>query len=85
MLSFPALAKLLLIVLALNLSGCLSLGTRTTNVSESPETVKRISYLESRVGALEQTLRSPPVEILRSPPAEILRSPTVETPQSPSR
>jgi hypothetical protein len=35
-------------------SGCLSLGTKTTYVQESPETKSRIESLEQRISALEQ-------------------------------
>ncbi len=41
------------------LPGCFSLGlgTRTTYVQESDETLGRISSLEARVSALEQTMK----------------------------
>jgi hypothetical protein len=38
------------------ISGCLSLGTKTTYVQESPETKSRIDSMEQRIGALEQML-----------------------------
>lgn len=44
-----------LVVLLLSSAGCLSLGTRTTYVQETPETLRRITALETRVAALEQT------------------------------
>ena len=37
-------------------TGCLSLGTKTTYVQESPEAQARLNSLEKRVGALEATL-----------------------------
>jgi hypothetical protein len=37
-------------------SGCLSLGTKTTYVQESPETKSRIEALEQRISTLEQML-----------------------------
>ena len=37
-------------------SGCLSLGTKTTYVQESPETKSRIDSMEQRISALEQML-----------------------------
>ena len=49
---------LALCVLALPLvTGCLSLGGRTTHVHDNPDTAQRISLLEHRVGTLEQALR----------------------------
>ena len=39
--------------------GCLSLGGKTTYVTEGPETTTRINALESRVSALEQMLGRP--------------------------
>lgn len=44
-------------------TGCFSLGLgeRTTYVQETPETLQRISSLESRLQALEQMLHSAPV------------------------
>jgi hypothetical protein len=37
-------------------SGCLSLGTKTTYVQESPETKNRIEAMEQRISALEQMM-----------------------------
>ena len=37
-------------------SGCLSLGTRTTYVQETPESAARMATLEARVTALERAL-----------------------------
>jgi hypothetical protein len=42
--------------LAVSLPGCLNLGGRTTIVQEKPETLGRITALETRVGALEQAV-----------------------------
>lgn len=47
------------VVLALKLcvtTGCLSLGAKNTHVHDNPETEKRISALESRIGVLERVL-----------------------------
>jgi hypothetical protein len=41
-------------------AGCLSLGGKTTYVQESADTPNRLSSLEARVSALEQTLSSDP-------------------------
>ena len=50
-----ALLSMLGAVLAVA-SGCLSLGTKTTFVQESPEAQSRLNALEKRVGAIEATL-----------------------------
>jgi len=56
------LARNLLAVVGLaaalpSLTGCLSLGGRTTNVNDNPDTSRRISALEARISGLEQILR----------------------------
>jgi hypothetical protein len=48
-------------------AGCLSLGGKTTYVQESPETATRLTSLEARVSALEQTLSGPPLPNAASP------------------
>jgi hypothetical protein len=56
--------------LATSLTGCLSLGGRTTYVQEKPETLGRITALETRVSALEQAyVRDPSCEVLPPIPA----------------
>jgi hypothetical protein len=42
-------------------SGCLSLGGRTTYVQEKPETLARVTALETRVSALEQAVSISPL------------------------
>jgi hypothetical protein len=44
-----------------SLTGCLSLGGRTTYVNDNPETNQKISQLERRVGNLERALIGGPV------------------------
>lgn len=58
------LMKIVLLSSALLLPGCLSLCGKTTYISESPETIGRISTLENRLSALEQVVRPLPPEIL---------------------
>ncbi len=62
-------------------AGCLSLGGRTTNVHDNPQTNARLSALETRVNALEQALRTTSVEI--PVPVESYNSPGAPTPAAP--
>jgi hypothetical protein len=56
------LVVLSFLALAFPMSGCLSLGGKTTHVHDNPDTLQRISGLEQRVGILEQALRLSPSE-----------------------
>jgi hypothetical protein len=59
----------LFVALFPTMTGCFSLGLgeRTTYVQESPETLQRISSLESRLGVLEQTFHAGPITIQPQP------------------
>jgi hypothetical protein len=50
-----------LVIIAVTLPGCLSLGGKTVYSNESPQTANRLSALEDRVSVLEQAIagRSP--------------------------
>jgi hypothetical protein len=55
--SWRSRGVLLLVVSVLGMAGgCLSLGGKTTFVSDSPETEAKIAALEARIAALEQAL-----------------------------
>ena len=58
------LMSLVLLAIALPLTGCLSLGGKTTHVHEDPETSGRVSSLENRVSALEQLFQPTPQEVI---------------------
>jgi hypothetical protein len=45
-----------LVVIAVTLPGCLSLGGKTVYSNESPETTDRLTALEKRVNILEQAV-----------------------------
>jgi hypothetical protein len=65
-----AMAWLAGTAVAVSQSGCLSLGGRTTYVQEKPETLGRITALETRMSALEQAyVRGPSCEVLPVVPA----------------
>lgn len=53
---FRTLGWVVALIFLPGMAGCLSLGGKTTHIHEKPETQGRISALETRVWALEQTL-----------------------------
>ena len=63
--NMPLLSYVGCIALACSLTGCLNLGGRTTHISENPDTSRRLTWLESRVSALEQS--TPRVSVAPAP------------------